>query len=535
MPAGWAPDVDGAARIAAQYSRQYELRHDWQAAYFTDGSVTTEEGVHCVGAAVWVSGGGRYLIDPNGRQVDNTITRAELAAIYHTVHDLMPASGGDTIFTDSLAAIHLISRAVHRPHTLAGHLHGELLRATAADLIARAHSGLRTRIVKVKAHSGITGNEGADAAAKEAGQPSADHDYVTPASIPFGGWCQPAFMPPPGMDATAPAAQTPAMVANLRGALRSKVHPATKLGSTGKGVYASAVERMYQGVDGDRALRKESNAAFSQKNQTVHPGALRMRALHLFGRWFNRRLASRWGVRYLGRPAGNGSCPLCMQHADSSGHALLHCPHRQLQAMRIERHNAATRRILKALQRHADKAGVYTVMDACPEADAASLGAESTRLPRWILPEGLVTDHALAKMRPDVLRILELPPNPTAEEIERAVQNKGSYTVQVVEVGYCSDTRWRAKVLEKQEQHAALLQALKEAGWNVDETAYVVVLGACGTVYLSGLQALEKLGLSRKQGTALLQELSGQAIMAMHNMSLARRRLERGILRGGVG
>ena len=174
-------------------------------------------------------------------------------------------------------------------------------------------------------------------------------------------------------------------------------------------------------------------------------------------------------------------------------------------------------------------------MDACPQADVVTWGADCTRLPRWILPEEQVGDQALGKMRPDILRILELPPNPTTTEIEHAVQNKGKYTIQVIEVGYCTDTRWRAKVQEKQEQHATLMRALTDAGWKVDETAHVVVLGTCGTVYLSGLQALQRLGLSKQQGEALLEGLSEHAISVMHNMSLARRRLERGILRGGVG
>ena len=52
-----------------------------------------------------------------------------------------------------------------------------------------------------------------------------------------------------------------------------------------------------------------------------------------------------------------------------------------------------------------------------------------------MLPEELVSDDELAKMRPDILRIVGLPPAPTPEQIAHALANKSEYHVQVVEVG----------------------------------------------------------------------------------------------------
>ena len=103
-----------------------------------------------------------------------------------------------------------------------------------------------------------------------------------------------------------------------------------------------------------------------------------------------------------------------------------------------------------------------------------------------MLPESSVSETDLARMRPDILRIVGLPPTPTQAQIEHAIANKNQYTVQVVEVGYCSDYNWRQKVAEKTEQHKLLLAALQQAGWTVDGTAHVVVVGAKGAVYLSG-------------------------------------------------
>ena len=92
-----------------------------------------------MGAAVWHSTLGAYKINTNGDGPDNTITRAELAAIFCTVAQRLPRTDEGVIFTDSQAAIHLLHRAVHKPHTLEGHLHKELLLNTAQILVERAN------------------------------------------------------------------------------------------------------------------------------------------------------------------------------------------------------------------------------------------------------------------------------------------------------------------------------------------------------------------------------------------------------------
>ena len=130
-----------------------------------------------------------------------------------------------------------------------------------------------------------------------------------------------------------------------------------------------------------------------------------------------------------------------------------------------------------------------------------------------------------------------LPGEPTEEQIAHATANKEQYTVQVVEVGYCSDLNWRNKMQEKMAQHQKLLQELKAAGWKVDEQPQVIVLGALGAVYLSGQEALVRLGLTKAQASKLLAELSAMAVEAAYEITLMRRRLESGCpsMRVGVG
>ena len=137
------------------------------------------------------------------------------------------------------------------------------------------------------------------------------------------------------------------------------------------------------------------------------------------------------------------------------------------------------------------------------------------------------------KLRPDILRIESLPPAPTPAELGAAWADKSKYRIQIVEVGYCSEYNWRDKVAEKLVKHAGLVQALQSAGWTVDDRPHVVVVGARGTVFLSSMQAMQQLGLSKKQASQVLEDISKLAIEAMYEMTLARRQLEGG--RTGVG
>ena len=87
---------------------------------------------------------------------------------------------------------------------------------------------------------------------------------------------------------------------------------------------------------------------------------------------------------------------------------------------------------------------------------------------------------------------------------------------------------------DKLAQHAPLVAALRADGWTIVEP-HVIVLGACGAVYASGKEALQRLGLPPTRALAVLQELHFLAVQALHDISCARRRLERTLGKAGVG
>jgi len=232
----------------------YDLPPAYEAslAAYTDGSLQEQkEGPPLLGAGIYrreteTRDALYYLINPNGRGPTKTINRAELAAIYHALHDPRCCSPEEPldIFTDSQVAIQLVSKAIYRPHALIGAdmcLHLPLLLPIAHMMLERAARGVPTRILKVKSHCGIPGNEEADALAKEAARTSHEWlDATTPYENPFNGKWWPATAVAP--TASAPLNQSELRtVSNLKSGLKEAVRPATKTGfSNQNSVYAQA-------------------------------------------------------------------------------------------------------------------------------------------------------------------------------------------------------------------------------------------------------------------------------------------------------
>ena len=228
------------------------------------------------------------------------------------------------------------------------------------------------------------------------------------------------------------------------------------------------------------------------------------------GQLWTRRMA------YQRRQAATPACPLCGSD-DGPSHLLGGCQHGRMRSEYIKRHNDALRMIVRALRR-SRHGGTFTIMDAA----ARDLDTDGNRVPQFLLP--VLEETKRRKMRPDILRVLGLPAHPTRSDTARATSHKSSCTIQIVEVGYCSDFSWKRKFEEKQKQHEALAQALTQAGWKVE--MHFIVLGNCGTIYKPTLATLQDLGLSAAQATTLCNELNIHAIFLLHEIVCARRELE---------
>ncbi len=92
--------------------------------------------------------------------------------------------------------------------------------------------------------------------------------------------------------------------------------------------------------------------------------------------------------------------------------------------------------------------------------------ADGIRVPTWLLPH--VDTVTLRCMRPDILRIKDLSAHATADEIQAAIENKRRHTIQLMEVGYCSNFHWKEKLTEKKQQHQELFIDVKQC-WLGDQ------------------------------------------------------------------
>ena len=91
----------------------------------------------------------------------------ELAAIHSaiTILNKPEYTGPQTIMTDCLVAMYLIRQALYYPEKIRLHKHRIIIQEIAQLMLTRTHA---LSIYKVRAHSGVSGNEGADCLAKSA-------------------------------------------------------------------------------------------------------------------------------------------------------------------------------------------------------------------------------------------------------------------------------------------------------------------------------------------------------------------------------
>jgi ribonuclease HI len=505
----------------AQMSIHVRFKYAWQDAHYTDGSAKDDETLgHLVGAAVWrTCDGQHFLIRPNGKGVTNTINRAELSAIYHVLADLASPTEPVLIFTDSQVSIQLINRTLRRPDKETG-VHKDLLMRIAELILQRARNGHRVSILKVKAHTGITGNEAADQAAKTAAQHPERATLQTPACHPFAGRWWPVHTPrsdglrPP--TATAQTAQPADVqsraISNLGKSLKQAAKKSTKLGGSNKNsYYVQATQPLYTDPEG---AHPEASNAFWGSNKCTHPAK-------------SLTIKARGGVLYTGARAKmlglatTDSCPLCGDR-DSIGHMLGRCAHHSMQPLYISRHDDAVIKIYKALQK-GDDGGFFTIIDAGTMKEVLhTLTADGKRVPDWLLPN---TDaDTLRRMRPDILRIQGLPAHPTAPEIQEACTYKRHYKIQLIEVGYCSDFNWKKKLEDKKQQHAELINALRAEGWETEE--HYIILGSKGTILKDATTAFQKLGLTKTQAVKLMSSLNIHTVNWLATIVRTRRQQE---------
>ncbi|KAJ9516740.1 hypothetical protein QJQ45_027152, partial [Haematococcus lacustris] len=201
----------------------------------------------------------------------STINRAELAAIHAAIK-----SGATHIATDSLCSIYQIRRALANPMSLRTHHHRDIL-ADIATLIMNSRDTIHLR--KVRAHSGIIGNEAADTLAKHAAMyPEQAHTQAPHEHTEQQTW----------LSATTESGTT-IPLPDCRHSVRTHMRAKHKLGLANQ-------DSIYYQMSQDIArVAAKGSCERVMLDPGIPTAAQRTALLYRTGGLYNQKLAMRWG------------------------------------------------------------------------------------------------------------------------------------------------------------------------------------------------------------------------------------------------
>ncbi|KAJ9532909.1 hypothetical protein QJQ45_011003 [Haematococcus lacustris] len=414
---------------------------EWATLAYSDGSCIKTSGAApaSVGAGVYIPETNVLVTVAMNDPESNTINKAELTAIHAAL-----TAGAKRIATDSLCSIYQIRRALANPMSLITHRHNDILTAIATLII---DSPVTIHFYKVRAHSGIIGNEGADALAKHA----ALHPELANT---------PAYRPTTRKETNTwlnneADGDTPAPLPDCRQSVRAHMHRKHSLGLANQD---SIYYQMSQEIT-KAAAKGAGERIMTDTNISIH--AQRTALLYRTGGLYNQKLAMRW------KRATDDRCPLCGE-ADSATHLLSGC--NETLPMVQERHNGAGRLIAKAISK-GTLGGCIRFADTGSWEKGAkdNLDLPNDTLHTTLRALGLKTTATKNTTRPDILMVM--PPTTTGK------RGKAIKRVTIIEIKYCSDSRWTDQLDKALNQHTNLAQTIRKKGHMVEIRPILLGIG----------------------------------------------------------
>ena len=479
--------------------------------YYTDGSSLKVDGVTQCGAGVYnASLGLRLRVNPNGEGPTDTINRGELSGIHAALQDIETRKPEEAhCLTDSTCSEWQTHRVCHNPASLAWHTHRHLLHDI-QSLLLKITPHTKLTIGKVKAHIGVKGNEEADLLAGTAARDSSRCTHVSPSHpSPHASLYWVHKTTDTGSKPVTNNSQITILTPHL------DYRP--------PGIYKRSWERVTPWLDKKTwDLLAKSNLPFSiKKTLWKYKG----------GALYNNKLGKRMGH------CSTSLCPLCNQE-DSAGHMLGECHHDHLKGLHCQRHDNTVYRLCKLLRNSKDPSISRSLLQADAQASYGKLlrdtdhlpalprleeGHESV-LPEWLLPS--LSDEERKKLRPDIL-CMAIDSTHTLDGEDYLEVIKKHATFHILEVGYGGDTFYHLTKERKMQQHAHLINLLRQEGWKVQGTD-PIIFGHGGSIYKDTKDVLtNKYQVPHHLVRAFLSKTQREAAHYAHQIVVTRRYLEK--------
>jgi len=435
----------------------------------------------------------------------HTVLYGELAAIHSAISIMNKPeyTGPQTIMTDCLVAIHLIKQALYYPERIRLHKHRIILQEIVHMLLTRNHA---LSIYKVRAHSGIAGNEDADLLAKNAHSEPTDTSSVFQTSqipsIPTS-WVH-FDSNKEGRPATTPDTITETRPVNSLTTHIQSIALCHKTAHTLNNPTNSVLNKIRRLLEGGI----DTTATHAIWNTTLlSAGELRI-ALSIRA---NRLWTTTRARRCLGATViTTTTCPHCQMETDDADHALNRCNLPEIIKLTKARHDDAAHLILPVIKR-GQRGSHYIHSDARNKSKSdAPLRPEdktSRKLPAAVLPRDQQPSF------PDITMI-DLP-HTFVTQIRNKINPKSipyhirqQCTVDIVEIKYTYDHFLHDRVPDAIAQHEQLRLNLLNAGWGT-VNIHPFIIGSAGTIRAESHDILNTCGITDvEQRKTLLRRIA---------------------------
>ena len=421
------------------------------------------------------------------------ILRAELNAILIAIKTIQTTQRDTYIFTDSLNSIYLINNHIQHPTSQHHHPDKLLIAAIIHQIYWTPHM---IHIHKVRAHTGISGNEIADTLANEGtlkDKPNeTPHIHIAHAT-PY--WLS-----------TSPTATHDGAIRNLHTFI-TKDHEARE---------TALAKRNFTYVDkwlsNEHINQKLSNHFWKDDKipDTQITQTLKFRYAQYMG---NHRKNIFWPLKYQ-----NPNCTLCHTNdRDTWPHLLSTCEHPYLKGMRIARHNKAAHLIAQTLQ--ANKNTRYFTLT---NAGKLTNQPQDQTVPEWLL-NCICTQkpcQCQAKLRPDIMCIIGAP-----NHTQPPILPSPNHTVQFIEFTYCHDRFPEQARTHKHTKYDPLIATLRNNGWKTNPLI-TITAGVRGAIHENAIEQLTDLKIPKTHIKTLMKNIHQNAIKYLTYLVLNKRKLD---------